>query len=73
MKTLKEQIEEVDLIQTGYEDFYMNSDKIVEVTENYLNEKIDKLIQKIEGETLAHYAYEAVIGMLEDLKYQEQE
>ncbi|TDD77121.1 hypothetical protein [Flavobacterium caseinilyticum] len=70
MKTLKEQIEEVDLIQTGYEDFYMDSDKIVKVTENYVNEKIDKLIQKIEGETLAHYAYEAIIGMLEDLKFQ---
>jgi len=72
MKTLKEQIEEVDLIQTGYEDFYMDSDKIVEVIEDYVNEKIDKLVQKIEGETLAHYAYEAVIGMLEDLKFQQE-
>jgi hypothetical protein len=71
MKTLKEQIEKVDLIQTGYEDFYMDSDKIVEVTENYVNEKIDKLIKKIEGETLAHYAYEEVIGMLESLKFQQ--
>jgi hypothetical protein len=43
--------------------------KIEELIEKHVNEKIDKLIQKIEGETLAHYAYEAVIGMLENLKF----
>lgn len=31
-------------------------------------EKIDKLIEKIESETLAYYSVEEVIEILEDLK-----
>ena len=31
-------------------------------------EEIDKLIEKIESETLAYYSVEEVIEMLEDLK-----
>jgi len=31
-------------------------------------EEIDKLIEKIESETLAYYSVEQVIEMLEDLK-----
>lgn len=31
-------------------------------------EEIDKLIAKIESETIVHYTYEEVIEMLEDLK-----
>ena len=32
-------------------------------------EEIDKLIEKIESETLEHYSAEEVIEMLEDLKH----
>ena len=31
--------------------------------------EINKLIEKIENDTMSHYAYEEVIGMLEDLKH----
>jgi hypothetical protein len=32
-------------------------------------EEIDKLIAKIESETIIHYTYEEIIEMLEDLKH----
>ncbi len=32
-------------------------------------EEIDKLIAKIESETVMHYTYEEIIEMLEDLKH----
>ena len=32
-------------------------------------EEIDKLIAKIESETVIHYTYEEIIEMLEDLKH----
>jgi hypothetical protein len=32
-------------------------------------EEIDKLIAKIESESIIHYTYEEIIEMLEDLKH----
>ena len=33
--TLKEKFEEIDLIQTGYENFYIDSDRCEEITDEF--------------------------------------
>jgi len=47
------------------------SEELVDFIKSLINDKINKTIEKIESETLFHYAYEEVIVILEDLKIEE--
>jgi hypothetical protein len=35
MDSLEKQFSDVDLIQTGYEDFFIDTDKYIEIADNY--------------------------------------